>query len=205
MNAKKSNVNSDNVNLNSDNANVNSDEFKTEKSELNVNSDNANLNSDNANVNSDEFKTENPAINQSLKVNAKNSEKPQQLSLRVTADDFDFWNEFKMKYESIPEAFSALRKLAEQQPEKVEVEKTIEVIKEIPIKLSPAQVIVTFGSETADKIRLCRPFIAQGNVLTYEKGNDASFISALVNLAVNKTLERNFPGIIRRLNNKANS
>ena len=130
---------------------------------------------------------------------------PCQLSLRVKQVDFDWWNEFKANHETASEAFSALLKLAQKEPEIREVEKPIEVIKEVAVKLAPEQVIVTFGKETADKIRLCRPFIAQGDVLKYERGNDESFISALVNLSVNKTLDRNFAGIIRRMNAKANS
>lgn len=181
------------------NANLNSDETKTDKDELKLNSTNAIANSMRIQMNSGMTHKE---FREGLQPNAT---KPQQLSLRVVQSDFDFWNEFKLNYETIPEAFSALVELAKKQPEKIEVEKPIEVIKEIPIKLSPAQMIVTFNNEVADKIRVCRSFIAQGNVLTYEKGNDSSFISALVNLSVNKTLERNFPAIMRRMNLKANS
>lgn len=217
MNADETKKNSENETLNSSetksefieaknenkvislNANLNSDETKTDKDELKLNSTNAIANSMRIQMNSDMTHKE---FREGLQANAT---KPQQLSLRVVQSDYDFWNEFKLNYETIPEAFSALVELAKKQPEKIEVEKPTEVIKEIPIKLSPAQMIVTFNNEVADKIRMCRSFIAQGNVLTYEKGNDSSFISALVNLSVNKTLERNFPAIMRRMNLKANS
>lgn len=201
-------ANADGTDVNNNVNIANTDVSNEKKSVIITNTD---PNSTNTYTVSDEF-------NQGLQANTANTgithiefreglqdaiSKPQSLSLRVWQNDFDFWTEFKTKYETASEAFSALVKLATKQPEKIE--KPIEVIKEIPIKLSPAQVIVTFGKETADKIRLCRPFIAQGNVLTYEKGNDSSFISALVNLSVNKTLERNFPAIMRRMNLKANS
>lgn len=125
-----------------------------------------------------------------------------QLSSRVNQVDFDWWTEFKSKHETASKAFSELVKLAQKAPETIEVQKPIEVIKEVPIKLPPLHKIVKFDKETADKISFCRPSIARGDVLNYERGNDESFISALVNLSVNKTLDRNFPTIIRLMNLK---
>lgn len=205
VNIESKNVNIVNTDVNNGNKDVNI---------VNTDANNPNTSELTPNTNSTE-----PAFTQSLQANATNTDtghteflkglqetisKPCQLSLRVNEADFSWWIEFRENYGTVSEAFSELLKLAQKTAEIVQVEKPIEVIKEVDKKLSPEQVIVTFGKETADKIRLCRPFIAQGNVLNYERGNDESFISALVNLSVNKTLERNFPQIIRRMNLKAN-
>jgi hypothetical protein len=190
----------DNVSASVDNLNTDEPEVNTEVNTCiqEVNTPVDNLNTDEPEVHTevntpvDNANTldEHREFSQSLQPNA---EKTQPMSLRVFESDFDFWSEFKLKYPTQSEAFSALVKMANKEPEIKEIEKPIEV----NIELTPAQVIVTFGKETADKIRLCRPFISQGDVLSYERGNNASFINALVNFSVSKTLERNFPGVLR--------
>jgi hypothetical protein len=133
-----------------------------------------------------------------------NTDKPQQLSLRVEAKDFTFWDSFRAGYETNAKAFSDLIILAQKQPETktVEIEKVVETVKEVPVQLTPDQAIINFEKLTIEKMRLCRPFISKGDLLPYEKGNDSSFINALVNLSVNKTLDRNFSTIITQHNNR---
>lgn len=84
----------------------------------------------------------------------------------------------------IPDLLKKVEILENKAPEIKEVIK--EVVKEIPVKLEPSQVLIGFDQGMIDMIRKCRPFLKKKSVLTWD--NDAEFMSKLTTASIRKFL-----------------